>query len=69
MNGHHDCYVSNSGQYVDYLTFTSSSAIEMPTSSAIPQPAQAALPILKVELQPLVKEERPAGDLSVRKPK
>lgn len=67
MSRRSDCYSSNSGQYVDYLQFTSSSAIRMPSSSGVPQTHGASVPVQRIELQPLVVEERPcdqpaAGD-------
>ena len=59
MNRRRDCYTGSSGEYVDYDTYTSSSAIQMPSSSVAPQALCHSVPVERVELQPAEREQRP----------
>lgn len=56
MNRHRDNYASSSGRYLDYQTYTSSSAVRMPTSSAVPQPTAQLLPVQRIEVPQFVVE-------------
>lgn len=59
MNRHHSAFCTNSGQYVDFLRYTSTSAIGMASSSAVPGSHGWPLPVETVEAPQVVETQQP----------
>lgn len=64
MSRFSDCYVGNSGRYMEYGTFTSSSDVAMPNSSAEPLAGAGMRPIEKLDLVQPIQDELACGDES-----
>jgi hypothetical protein len=56
MNRPHNAFCTNSGQYVDFLRYTSTSAVMMATSSAVPGTDGSDLHAETVDVPTIVEE-------------
>jgi hypothetical protein len=64
MNRQRSAFCSNSGQYVDFVRYTSTSAIMMASSSAVPGSHGWPLPVETVETPEPADARQPRDDAS-----